>query len=322
MILRPATQTRRAAGAKPPSLAAFTRAVLAFGFFGFSLIIALAWFFTNPAHYNFDTYELNLQTANAGTLVPARSEVRLSGVKIGWVDRLIWNEIQNRIQIKVKIERQFDIGANSAFAVLPEGLLGDQVVNVTPGHMGSRLLVDAETVPCLEPVSFSDMGRRINEALHRYRKSTNQWAPESIEKIPLVSSQSIAAISGMISHWSSPTGAFHQAEQWLAWPDAHGSNLTAAINGLPKTVVSLSNQLAGGQWERIDQPVGGASNLALSILETTRKVAASEALRTLACDITNRQQWEDRLRSSVAGVENFLAGRQKPKSECKDCHGR
>lgn len=115
-----------------------TRAVeFGTGLFVFLGIIAL--FFLTTRVTNFDSYEgdkgytLSARFDNIGSL-KLRSPVAMSGVKIGRVTSIIFDDEMLEAVVEMRIDASYDqIPNDSDASILTQGILGGQYIGLEPG---------------------------------------------------------------------------------------------------------------------------------------------------------------------------------------------
>jgi phospholipid/cholesterol/gamma-HCH transport system substrate-binding protein len=115
-----------------------TRAVeIGTGLFVFLGIVAL--FFLTTRVTNFDSYEgdegytLTARFDNIGTL-KLRSPVSMSGVKVGRVSSIIFDDEMLEAVVELRIDGQYSkIPNDSDASILTQGILGGQYIGLEPG---------------------------------------------------------------------------------------------------------------------------------------------------------------------------------------------
>ena len=115
-----------------------TRAVeIGTGLFVFLRIVAL--FFLTTRVTNFDSYEgdegytLTARFDNIGTL-KLRSPVSMSGVKVGRVSSIIFDDEMLEAVVELRIDGQYSkIPNDSDASILTQGILGGQYIGLEPG---------------------------------------------------------------------------------------------------------------------------------------------------------------------------------------------
>lgn len=115
-----------------------------------------------------ERYELIARFTNIGGLKP-RSAVRMSGVKVGEVTRIYYDQNQYEAVVVLSIDKEYSsLPEDTSASILTNGLLGDQYVGLDPGGM-SFYLQDGDELALTQ--SAIVMEKLIGELLFRVTKS-------------------------------------------------------------------------------------------------------------------------------------------------------
>lgn len=106
-------------------------------------------------------YELVTLVSSAAGLVPGAA-VQLAGQTVGQVERVELIPVEHRpesgeavaLWIAVNREVQSQIRHDSRAQVRTQGLLGDRLVDISPGGVGERVLEPGDTVAAASPVDY------------------------------------------------------------------------------------------------------------------------------------------------------------------------
>lgn len=113
-------------------------------------------------------YELQARFSNIGGLKP-RSAVRMSGVKIGEVTRIYYDQNQYEAVVVLSIDSEYSsLPEDTSASILTSGLLGDQYVGLDPGGM-PFYLQDGDDITLTQSAII--MEKLIGEFLFRQSKS-------------------------------------------------------------------------------------------------------------------------------------------------------
>jgi phospholipid/cholesterol/gamma-HCH transport system substrate-binding protein len=104
---------------------------------GFAVIIIAASFFIfgykiNYKDDNVDNYTINAYFQNIEGLEQG-SDVKLSGIKIGYVENITLEKDTYYAIVKMRINKAVEIPADSRAIVSTSGILGGNYVRITPG---------------------------------------------------------------------------------------------------------------------------------------------------------------------------------------------
>ncbi|HSR62232.1 MAG TPA: outer membrane lipid asymmetry maintenance protein MlaD [Gammaproteobacteria bacterium] len=116
-----------------------------------------------------DTYEVTAKFDNIGGLV-ARSPIKASGVLVGRVSEISYDDKDYTALVTLSIQKQFNqFPADSRVSIYTAGLLGEQYVEIQPGldennylKDGSRIMI-AESAIILENLISRIIADKISE---------------------------------------------------------------------------------------------------------------------------------------------------------------
>ncbi len=145
---------------------------------GILLLVSLAilgvgtFFIGEVGHVFGRRYRLVTLMNSAEGLVPGAA-VQLAGQNVGQVATVDWLEPEQRartgeavaVQLAVNREVQDQIRADSKAHIRTQGLLGDRVIDISPGSAGARVLRPGDTLPAEEPLDYQAILRQGSEAV-------------------------------------------------------------------------------------------------------------------------------------------------------------
>ena len=102
-----------------------------FVFISLAVLAALLIQFSKGLGLFQSSYEIHLQSRNAGGLKP-RADVLMAGVRVGMVSGIKLAPDGKTVTIRLRILSQFDIRTNAHFLLDTSGFLGDQYVAIAP----------------------------------------------------------------------------------------------------------------------------------------------------------------------------------------------
>ena len=109
------------------------------------------------------TYSLKLRTKNAGSIIPD-SSVMMSGVKIGYVDKIDLRGEGGKVYIAVKLYPEYrdQVRHGAVFSIKSSGFLGDQYISVQPSTtLGERIKSD-EIYECEGPFDIEQIVQKVD----------------------------------------------------------------------------------------------------------------------------------------------------------------
>jgi len=194
------------------------------------------------------SYKLTF-TVDRGTGFSRGMPIKLSGFRIGRVDRIALND-EARVSIDILVGHQYErwIREDSVARLVKEGLVGDAIIEISAGSPQSRMLENGDTI--------------------RYEKtkSIEEHIDEISEKVKPVLMQ----VSDIIAYVDDPNGDIKQSL-------AHINALTGSLHGTRRKTDRLIDSASDDITRisaRIERTVG---NLDASIARLDRILAALEA---------------------------------------------
>ncbi len=105
-----------------------------FAFIGIAGLVFLAYEVSSLSHSNSENiYSINAKFTNVGGL-KARSPVTISGVKIGEVTSIVYDQEYYEAKVEMAIEAQYDkLPEDTSASIFTAGLLGEQYVGLDAG---------------------------------------------------------------------------------------------------------------------------------------------------------------------------------------------
>ena len=110
------------------------------------------------------TYSLKLQAQNAGSIIPD-SSVMMSGVKIGYVDKIDLQGDKGKVYIKVRLYPEYrdQVCHGSVFRIKSSGFLGDQYIAVQPSVTLGDPIKSGEIYECEGPFDVEQIVRKVDD---------------------------------------------------------------------------------------------------------------------------------------------------------------
>ena len=92
------------------------------------------------------------------------SAVRFNGIKIGNVDK-IYIISGNKVKVEMTIESSIKkfIKIDSKVKVISEGLIGNKIVDITPGEASSLPISDGQSLESIKPLDAEDIMKSLKE---------------------------------------------------------------------------------------------------------------------------------------------------------------
>lgn len=136
-------------------------------------LLATGVFFVGQVGHVFgDRYELVTLMESAAGLVPG-SSIQLAGQNVGQVSRVEWIPAEQRseteaavaVWLAVNQEVRDQIRADSRARLRTQGLLGDRLIDISPGSAGARVLGPGDTLVAAEPLDYQEILEQASGAV-------------------------------------------------------------------------------------------------------------------------------------------------------------
>lgn len=116
--------------------------------------------------------------------VSADTKVRVSGLEVGWVDNVFLTEANTfRIQLAVYEKFHALIRSDSRASVSKLAVVGDSVINISPGSIARPALDDGDALIADEGLSVDDIMSRLQPVLDQAEESAQHFA-DFLEALP------------------------------------------------------------------------------------------------------------------------------------------
>jgi phospholipid/cholesterol/gamma-HCH transport system substrate-binding protein len=193
----------------------------------------------------------------AGLVVGA--PVQIAGVNVGTVSAITFDRSYASPQIRVDFEITRDsldlLRADSVARISSQGLLGDKLIDVTPGSRGSPPIAAGGLVPSSPPADLDHLVAQTSQVMNKLDRVVGDVAMIGDE---LASPRSRADIRGSLS-------AMHE----LLEATAHGSGLAHALFYDRRTATAIGGVATG--VDRLVTRVNAAVAALQPILDATDK---------------------------------------------------
>jgi phospholipid/cholesterol/gamma-HCH transport system substrate-binding protein len=132
--------------------------------FGIIILVVAIFFIGSTGEVFGDRYYLTTLMPSANGLIEG-ANVRLAGQDVGKVDRIEFVPIDQRrhpdhvLKIRLAIDRNVreQIRADSEARIRTQGLLGDKIIDVTPGMIDAPILVEGDTLSSSVAIDYEQM---------------------------------------------------------------------------------------------------------------------------------------------------------------------
>lgn len=92
-----------------------------------------------------------------------KADVKIAGVKVGWIDEVHFEEQDQRVKARVMILRKYHLFADAYGIIRQNGLLGGKYLEIVPGDPTLPVLTDNNTLgrPAQDAVSVDDILKKF-----------------------------------------------------------------------------------------------------------------------------------------------------------------
>lgn len=235
-------------------------------------------------------YQLHF-IVDKGTGFAAGMPIKLSGFRIGRIDEIALNQ-EARVEIRIQIARKYQqwIRADSLARLVKEGLVGDEVIELSVGSPGQRMLDDGDLL------NFEKT------------KSLNEHAAEIADQVKPV----LLEVAAIITYINNPEGDFKKSLRNLQLLSSDlrtlrgeaGQQLTATVANLNQTITKVGTTLEHSQdsLHAFETSLGGVNRVVGSMEESLPAL-----LQRLAQTLEHLKQTSSNLHQvSAAGLPDLL----------------
>ncbi len=245
-------------------------AVALFIFSAFALFIAVIFVIGSRENLFTPTFSLKSEFETVIGLKNG-SAVRFNGITVGKVDAI---DIQatNKVMVIMTLEKsvQYFIKKDSKATVSSEGLVGNKVVEISPGTMGSPSVSDGETIVSVKPIEVQDIMADL--------KLSAEYASDI--------TKDLSEITSRVNSGEGTLGQLVNNDTLYRSVDATFRNFEAStgqLNVVFSKISNTSDQITAD----IKKLSGEVNSITEDIGEIVRKINSSESvLGTLLTDTT------------------------------------
>lgn len=131
---------------------------------GFILFLVAIFVIGGKENLFTPTFQLKTEFESVGGLKPG-STVRFNGINVGKVD-VIEIKATNKVFVELTVEKSVQqfIKKDSKVTIGSDGLVGNKVIEITPGTPGTPSVQDNEMLASIKPVEVSDIMNSLKES--------------------------------------------------------------------------------------------------------------------------------------------------------------
>ena len=218
-----------------------------------------------------------------------KADVKISGVKVGWVDGLTLDPNSHKVSVKIKVLKDYPLHSDAQAIVRQEGLLGAKFLELVPGSSEKPLIARGGDLP-LQTRQFVSM----DELFYTFQKiaRTVEHIGESYKDISQEASvclhhlkKSLGSVEVLLEKFSGSTDAF--IKSFLDTADAlkgaskNVSHLLTKAEGPVKQVSEVLQKIHEGEGSlgkllhdtKLYEDVKSTAQVAKSCVERARNMA-------------------------------------------------
>lgn len=126
------------------------------------IFIAAIYFIGNRQHLFSDTFRLNALFKDIGGL-QIGNNVRFSGINVGTVKNIeIVSDSMVKVEMEIEHHTQKFIKIDSKALIGSEGLMGNKVLNISPGTPGNKIIQDNDIIQTKKLASLDDIMNKMD----------------------------------------------------------------------------------------------------------------------------------------------------------------
>lgn len=93
-----------------------------------------------------------------------KADVRIAGVKVGWIDKVVFEEDQQRVCMGVMIQKKYHLFADAFASIRQNGILGGKYLEIIPGDARLEKVVHGGTLeqPTEDSLSIDILFKKMN----------------------------------------------------------------------------------------------------------------------------------------------------------------
>lgn len=235
----------------------------AFVIIGFLATVVLLFLLTDPATFR-GRYMVTTQVEDAGG-VRRGDPVQMRGVNIGRVHG--FDLLEDRVEITLEINGEWDIPADSHARITGMGLLGGRTVEVVPGASAESVARGGaiEGRPATDPIQdiAGEMGADVDQIMGQLRRLTSDATVDAVQETALDSRTLVADLNALLQDQRSEVEA-----------------LTASLRA---SAAAVEGTVTGPELDRV---LANADSTMIRLQETSRTIdRASESLEVVLARI-------------------------------------
>lgn len=248
---------------------------------GVLFLVIMLYMIGRNQHLFGKTYLLKARFENVNGLV-AGNNVRVSGIQAGSVKRIVFlSDSVIEVSMLIDTEMKNIIRKNSVVSIGTDGLVGNKVINITPGRGGEALATEGD-------VLLSEKGVNTEEMLRTLSKTNDD----------------VAAIAHQLKI---TTGRLNESQGlWqLINDESIPASLRRAAVNIQQTAVK-ANEMANNLNEIISDVKNGNGSLGSLLTDTSMSANLNEAVSTINDVAGQTRSIAGQLDSLVTGLNRQL----------------
>jgi phospholipid/cholesterol/gamma-HCH transport system substrate-binding protein len=277
-----------------------------FVFGGIVLLGTLLIIFSKGLNLTARTYELRLRAPSVAGLTP-RSDVLLTGVRVGQVVNADVAPDRKGVLIRLKLDQRYPIHADARFVIEQIGFLGDQYVAIYPQEDKAPVLKNGDEVMCEEPFNLQEVVRSTAGLVQRFDMTVSNFNG-MIRRVDqmVLNERNFTNLALSLANFrassESASAAMDDVKSVLA---TNAAPVTAAVSNLVRFSEQINN--LAGEFQTTVATNRESLTAAMENFESTSRVLSDlakevEAGRGVAGSLFKDAELQKNLREAVANL--------------------
>jgi len=187
--------------------------------------------------YKYATYKVFFKDVSGLT---RKSEVRIAGVKVGWVEDLkLLEDGKTQAKVGLRVLKKFSLYDDSHAIVRQDGLLGSKFVEVVPGDPLLRKIKPGDALgrPSVEPVNIDEVLQQVRDIASNVEDVTKSF------KVAIGGVKGEEQLTAIFENLQDATEKFASFSETLDSSLARNENNIDALLGVGQNIRELTQKL-------------------------------------------------------------------------------
>lgn len=286
------------------------------GIFVLASLVVFAYMGFQIGAFRFDRSSYNEYTIYFKDItgLSRKADVRIAGVKVGWVEKITLHPDETEAEIKVMVQKDYALYSDAYAMVRQQGLLGPNYLEVIPGDPLLSKLKEGEALskPSVSPVS-------IDELLHQFQKiAANVEDVTQTFKVALGGNEGQDQLRNLFTNLNSTVERINSISEVLDRAFVRNEDGVNDFLALGKDLRRLAVKLEDDIFPSIKGSLGGFEGTGKALEEAS--LQAREGLKSFSSvaekidegkgllgKLVNEDETYKDLKVAVSGLRNYFA---------------